>query len=104
MPSATTVRLSAWASSMTLRTMAVTQLVGGEVDGDGERVGRDDRPSRGEVRRRPVEDRAADGHDQPGVFGQRDEVGRVDDAAVGVLPADEGFDADGGPGGDVDQW
>ena len=75
-------------------------LADGEVDGDGH-VGADGLPS-DELAAGFFEDPGADGHDEAGLFGQGDELVGADQAPVGVLPAQEGFGADHGAGGQVD--
>src|SRR5660397_36663 len=78
----------------------VEQVAGGEVHRDrqrptGVRPGPD-------LAQGTVQDVAGERPDQAGVLGQRDEVIRWDQAAVGVLPADQGLGADDVPGADAD--
>src|SRR5450756_2393320 len=60
------------------------------------------RPTAADLGQRAVQDVAGERPDQAGVLGQRDEVVRWDQAAVGVLPADQGLGADDVPGADAD--
>ncbi len=80
--------------------VGVGELAGGDVDGDvrwGDE-GRSGRPGGGGVAR-GVQGPTAEGCDQPGVFGEGDEDVGEQEAAGRVLPADEGFGADGVAGG-----
>ncbi len=62
------------------------ELNGGDVDGDRDGLG----PCDGLLAGLP-QDPTAQIDDQPGLFGQRDEFCRRDEAKIGVLPAHEGF-------------
>src|SRR5664280_1449363 len=78
----------------------VEQVAGGEVHRDRQRpTGVRPRP---DLAQGTVQDVAGERPDQAGVLGQRDEVIRWDQAAVGVLPADQGLGADDVPGADAD--
>ena len=44
----------------------------------------------------------AEGDDESGFFGEGDECGGREEAAAGVVPADEGFEADDAVGAEVD--
>ena len=51
---------------------------------------------------RLLEHPSADRDDQAGLLGDRDELGRADQTAIGVLPAQQRFDAHHRPGREVD--
>ena len=73
-------------------SVGVGELAGGQVDGDrhpGPRLA----PAAHLVQRL-LDHPVADGHDQPGLLGQRHELRRTDEPPLGVLPADERLEAD----------
>ena len=76
-------------SATVVGEVAVGDLAGGEVDRDVERprVGPQLVPLERPGGRRVSCDPAADRLDQAAVLGDRDELGRVEQAALGVLPA-----------------
>ena len=70
------------------------ELASGDVDGDADRIPRG--PPDGALTAGLLEHPAADLDDQPGLLEQGDEVVGLDDAAHGVLPADQRLDPVGG--------
>ena len=72
----------------------VGELAAGDVDGHRHVVGDQPRlvPGR-ELRARAVEDELAERPDQPGLLGDRDELGGGDARAVGLGPARERLEA-----------
>ena len=70
----------------------VEERAGGEVDGDRQVVA--ERAPGGDALERGAEHGRGERDDQPGLLGDRDELGRVDDAQLGVLPAGERLHAD----------
>ena len=85
------------------RQVAVGDLAGGEVDGDveGARVGALLVPLE-DLAAGALLDPAADRLDQAAVLGDRDELGRVEQAALGVLPAHQRLEAADLAGAKVD--
>src|SRR5580704_3859951 len=77
------------------RSLATSQAARGDVYGHGELIsGRELLLPSGELLYRGRANRAADLVDEPGLLGGSDERRRGDDAAVGVFPANEGFESD----------
>ncbi len=73
----------------------VTKLPPGQVHGEHERleVGHRRLPAL-DLPARLVEHPGADGHDEAGLLGDRDEVAREEQPAFGVLPAQQCLDTD----------
>ncbi len=67
-------------------------LAGTDVDVDHDRASPLPRPRHATWRHDCLEHPAAELDDQAGLFGERDEIGRVDDAAFGMLPAQQRLD------------
>jgi hypothetical protein len=84
-------------SAMVVARLGPRELDGRDVDGEQEvAAGLLLAPGGDDAARLP-EDPLADGDDQAGLLGQRDELGGGDHAALGVLPADQGLEADDPP-------
>ena len=87
-----------------IEEIGLGELAGGQVDRHHQR-----RPARSRVAPSPrlaagrLEDPPAERHDQAGLLGQRDERERRDQAAIGMLPADERLEPDDPVGRQVDQ-
>ncbi len=79
--------------------VAGLELARRQVDRDLERQ----RPGGG-IGAGAVEHEGADLSDQPGLLRQRNEFGRSNGAALGMLPAHQRLEAGDGVGGEVDQW